>query len=65
MEQKRVDYSCFISWYNNREKSLYQRREKKGQFQKVGCHLPVIHQQNNSFRDQELLILRGLTLSYR
>lgn len=30
MEQKRVDYSCFISWYNNRGKKLVSEKEKEG-----------------------------------
>lgn len=28
MEQKRVDYVCFISWYNNRKKLVSERGEK-------------------------------------
>ena len=28
MEQKRVDYICFISWYNNRKKLVSERGEK-------------------------------------
>lgn len=42
MEQKRVDYICFISWYNKgggRGGSLFQRGEEEGQFQKVGSSL--------------------------